>query len=452
MKDEKSKMEQRLQNMKKFYVKTEELINKLPDSVPGKVKATIKDAVLGDKELKALMDGIDSHRPPRFFLIGRTGVGKSSFINAICGSYVATVSDTRSCTRETEIYKCMDGNRVLMEICDTRGIAESIELDDKISAEKMLIDQITEFSPDVAILLLNCTHRDDVDSDVEFLKELAKTYEKINKNKLPIVVVVNKSDEMAPSRIKNPEEYTQSKKDKIEEVVQYYKEIIINKGLKINDIIAISSLIDWMLPDGTEIDVSDINSKLTTNEMESLEIAFDGRYHIEELLDILENAIPDLEAQMGLRMAARLNEVVKRIARHLSTIFASISAVVALTPIPVSDIYILIIVQAILVCLIALLSGRELTIETAIEFILSMGGVTGAGFVFRLIAQQSVKLVNSFLPGAGSAISSGIAAIGTYAMGMAAIGYYIDGTSLEEARKQYQKEKEKKKGLKDTKK
>ena len=448
MSNEKMKVEERLQNMKKFYVKTEKMINDLPDSVPGKVKDILKDAVLGDKELKELMDGIDSHRPPRFFLIGRTGVGKSSFINAICSSYVATVSDTRSCTEGVEIHKCIEGNRVLMEICDTRGIAESVEMDNRISAEQLLINQITEFSPDVAILMLNCTHRDDVDSDVEFLKKLAINYEKINKEKLPIIVVVNKCDEMAPSRFKDPSEYPQSKIEKIEEVVQYYKQIIINNGLKINDIIAVSSLIDWKLPNGEEIDVSDIN-KLTVNEIESLEIGFDGRYQMEKLLDILEKAIPDLEAQMGLRMAARLSEVARRISRKLTTIFSSISALVALTPIPVSDIYILIILQALLICFIALLSGRDLTIDTAIEFILSMGGIATAGYAFRFIAQQSAKLVNTFLPGAGSAISSGIAAVGTYAMGSAAIAYYIDGKSLEEARKLYIAERKNKKRAKE---
>ena len=83
------------------------------------------------------MDRIDSHRPPRIFLIGRTGVGKSSLINAICGSYVARVSDTHSCTERAQTHKCMDGDRVLMEMCDIRGIAESESLSDEVSAEEM---------------------------------------------------------------------------------------------------------------------------------------------------------------------------------------------------------------------------------------------------------------------------------------------------------------------------
>ena len=316
MKDDNMKIEQRLQNMKNIYVKAGDLIDNLPDAIPEKTRNSLKDAILGDKDLKQLMEGIDSNRPPRIFLIGRTGVGKSSLINALCGSYVASVSDTHSCTESAQIYNVMDGDRVLMEVCDTRGIAESESINSNTSAEQMLIDQINEFSPDVAILMLNCTHRDDVNSDVQFLKKLAQSYATINSLRLPIVVVVNKCDEMAPTRFKNPAEYPQNKIRKIEEVVQYYKGIIIKSGLKIDDIVAVSSLIDWRLADGTPVDVEVIDN-LPIHDIETLEMEFDGRYQIKKLLDILEYAIQDFEAKMGLRMAARLSEVVHRLANHL---------------------------------------------------------------------------------------------------------------------------------------
>ena len=56
-----------------------------------------------------------------------------------------------------------------------------------------------------------------------------------------------------------------------------------------------------MTPDGMEVDVESIDN-LPQCDIENLQVAFDGRYHIEELLDILEDAILDFEAQMGLRM------------------------------------------------------------------------------------------------------------------------------------------------------
>lgn len=400
MKDDSMKIEQRLQNMKNFYTKVGDLLDNLPDAIPEKARQKIRDTILGDEELKNLMDGVDSHRPPRIFLIGRTGVGKSSLINALCGAYVAPVSDTRSCTETAQTYQCKDGERTLMEILDTRGIAESDNLNAEISAEDMLINQVKEFSPDVAIFMLNCTHRDDVDSDVNFLKKLSESYAQAYNMRLPIVAVVNKCDEMAPSRLKNPNEYTESKTKKIAEQVQHYKEIIVKNNLKIDDIIAVSSLIDWMTADGTEIDADSIES-LPVSDIENLQIAFDGRYHIEELLNILEKAILDFSARMGLRMALKLQEVVRRIANQLNKSFSAMSATVALSPIPISDIYILLLLQGILVCLIASLSGRDISLDTAKEFVLSMGGIAGAGYGFRLLAQQASKILNVFWAGSG---------------------------------------------------
>ena len=438
MKDDSMKIEQRLQNMKNFYTKVGDLLDNLPDAIPEKARQKIRDTILGDEELKNLMDGVDSHRPPRIFLIGRTGVGKSSLINALCGAYVAPVSDTRSCTETAQTYQCKDGERTLMEILDTRGIAESDNLNAEISAEDMLINQVKEFSPDVAIFMLNCTHRDDVDSDVNFLKKLSESYAQAYNMRLPIVaVVVNKCDEMAPSRLKNPNEYTESKTKKIAEQVQHYKEIIVKNNLKIDDIIAVSSLIDWMTADGTEIDADSIES-LPISDIENLQIAFDGRYHIEELLNILEKAILDFSARMGLRMALKLQEVVRRIANQLNKSFSAMSATVALSPIPISDIYILLLLQGILVCLIASLSGRDISLDTAKEFVLSMGGIAGAGYGFRLLAQQASKILNVFWAGSGSAVSASIAALGTSAIGKAAIAYYIDDKTIEEAKSTFE--------------
>ena len=442
MKDNNMKIEQRLKNMKNFYNKAGEMIDNLPDAIPENIRIMLKNTILGDKDLNKLMEGIDTHRPPRIFLIGRTGVGKSSLINALCGTYIAHVSDTKSCTENAEIYECKENDRVMMEILDTRGIAESESLNEMISAEEMLINEINEFSPDVTIMMLNCTHRDDIISDVEFLKKLAKKYAKVNKKKLPIVVVVNKCDEMAPTRFKIPSEYPEKEINKINEVVQNYKSIIVKNGLKIDNIIAVSSLIDWQTPEGMEVAVEDIKN-LPKYDVDNLQIVFDGLYKIEELLDILEEAIIDFEAQMGLRMASRLKEVVNRIARQLNKIFSGISATIALTPIPVSDIYVLFILQCILVSLIASLSGRDISLDTAKEFIFSMGGIASAGYVFRLVAQQGAKFLNLVFPGSGSVVSSGIAVLGTSAIGNAAIIYYIDGETLDEAKNKFEEAKKK---------
>lgn len=446
MKNEREKIEKRLHNMKNFYLKFEETIENLPEQLPGNAKRIIKDAVLGDVELKKLMDGIDSNRPPRIFLTGRTGSGKSSLINAICGVYTAKVSDVKSGTPGMSIYHCKIGDRVVMDICDTRGLAESESLNDEISAEDLAISDINKFSPDVAILVLNATHRDEIDTDSAFLKKLSDSYKRINGVPLPLVVVINKADEVSPSRFKNPLEYPLNKKQNIAEIREYFRQIIVKSGLEFEEIISVSSLIDWMTPNGIEIDSNGINS-LSESEIFNLQISFDGRFQIEKLVEVLIDSIQDNSAKMGLRMATRLNEVIKRVANQLTITFSGIAAAIAATPIPIADIYVLILLQSTLVTLIASLSGREISIKSAREFVLSMGGVAGAGLVFREIAriavQQGSKFLNILFPGAGSAISSGVAAIGTKAIGSAAISYYLEDSSIKEAKSKFIKENKK---------
>ena len=119
-----------------------------------------------------------------------------------------------------------------------------------------------------------------------------------------------------------------------------------------------------------------------------------------------------------------------------------IPGAVALTPIPIADVYILLILQSLLVSLIASLSGRDLSLETARDFILSLGGVVGAGYTFRVIAHQGSKFLNLFWPGVGSAVSATIASTGTAAIGRAAISYYIDGNDLNVVKAKFEASKE----------
>ena len=66
-----------------------------------------------------------------------------------------------------------------------------------------------------------------------------------------------------------------------------------------------------------------------------------------------------------------------------------------------------------------------------------MGGIAGAGYAFRLVAQQASKFLNAMWPGSGSAVSSAIAATGTTAIGKTAVAYYIDDISIEEAKDKF---------------
>ena len=99
------------------------------------------------------------------------------------------------------------------------------------------------------------------------------------------------------------------------------------------------------------------------------------------------------------------------------------------TPIPVSDIYILLALQAVLIMMISYLAGQDVSYESAKKMLLSLGGAGIAGLAFRTLAQQAAKLLNLILPGAGSFVSAGVAGAGTYAMWQGAIACYFDHIS-----------------------
>lgn len=85
---------------------------------------------------------MESRDPPQFlFVIGQSGAGKSSFINAILGSKAARVNASESQTEECTAYLVRSGPIAPIVLVDTPGL-----LDDRGRDEKMgkLIAQTTK--------------------------------------------------------------------------------------------------------------------------------------------------------------------------------------------------------------------------------------------------------------------------------------------------------------------
>lgn len=400
MKDDKTLILERLESVRKYYEKFEDMLDDLPFFIPKSTKKMLKKYLGQDKELEALMESISTQRPPRLLIAGDRGVGKSALVNALCRARIVETSpyggeNVDRVVNDIDIYACKRGDETEIEIFETSTYK---------TAEK--ITQIINFKPDAAILLLDSSRDVDIHSQLEFFEDLKKKIEGSGGNKLPLIVAITKVDEASDQTYEElVDEGEMGKKialsvdidrNQLRESLSKYRGTILAHGNIVDEIVAVSSL---------------------------------NLYNFDELRRIIEDVMVDPNAQMGFRMTFRLSEVLSGVSNRLVKLFSGMAAVIALTPIPVADLYVLLILQGLMVALIARLSGRDVNLKTGIEFILSLGGVTLAGFGLRTVAQQAAKFAN-FLPFAGSAISSTIAATGTNAIGKAAVAHFISDLPL----------------------
>nr|WP_289039437.1 GTPase [uncultured Allobacillus sp.] len=404
---------------------TTNILDELDIEIPEVARKQIIN-IIHSEEIKQIVNDIQTRRPPRIVLMGRSGVGKSSLINAMFGAYLAETSAVEVGTVEHEFFQYTKNGQVLFEIIDTRGIKENINQMSH-SAEEDLNVVIEEFQPDAFLFLTNGADRSTLKKDAEDLKEIFNRMS----IKPPLITVITRMDELEPSRLKDPSKYTDQKIRNFKQKERQVEYVLHEVGLTHSFIVPISAYIEW--------DHEDPES-LTPEEREQLSIAFDGRYNIDELFNVLEDNI-DFNAVIDLMFNYRIDLAIEKIAKVFVQRFSAAGSAVGLSPMPVADILVLLPIQIAEVILIAHLGGTKIDGKSAREFILSLGAVSLFGFGLRFVAQQGAKLLN-VVPGAGSAISGAIAYSGTYSVGKAAIAYYVKGNSLEEAKKEAEAAKE----------
>lgn len=145
---------------------------------------------------------------------------------------------------------------------------------------------------------------------------------------------------------------------------------------------------------------------------------------VESVGDRLCDYVPE-EAQLEMARFFNARAAQARLAGTVLKSFGAVAGVVGMNPLPLADFPVLLTLQMFMVSLIIYASGREFSLRLAGEFAASLGIGFGAGLVFRETARAAVKI----LPVWGHMISGGVAGAGTYALGRAAIAYYIEGKS-----------------------
>ncbi len=147
-------------------------------------------------------------------------------------------------------------------------------------------------------------------------------------------------------------------------------------------------------------------------------------------LEILCAALP-APAQLEFARLTNARKAQAFIASSLLKSFSAVCGVIALQPIPLADLPILATLQSLMVGMIIHTTGRPVTLKLVGEFLSALGLSVGAGFVFREAARAAVKIV----PFWGNAVSGFVAGAGTYAIGRAAIAYFVDDSPIQETRR-----------------
>ncbi|MGB5813549.1 MAG: hypothetical protein WBG86_23635 [Polyangiales bacterium] len=144
-------------------------------------------------------------------------------------------------------------------------------------------------------------------------------------------------------------------------------------------------------------------------------------FGLEGLSEAIVLALP-MEARLeAARALTRARDARIRIGNEIVQACTAVSVTVGVTPIPLSDMVLLGPLQAMMVSSLAYLGGRTWSGTTLAEWLASLGIVGTLGMGLRFSAQTIAK----FVPGAGNAVSAGVAGAGTTAMGQSAIKYFL---------------------------
>jgi uncharacterized protein (DUF697 family) len=128
------------------------------------------------------------------------------------------------------------------------------------------------------------------------------------------------------------------------------------------------------------------------------------------------------EAQLEMARFSDASKAQARLAAMVLKSFGAVAGVIGMQPLPLADFPGLLALQMFMVALIIHVSGRDFSLRLAGEFVASLGIGFSAGLAFRETARAAIKI----LPFWGHMISGGVAGAGTYAMGRAAIAYFIE--------------------------
>jgi len=392
---------------KQFLKEVDELVETL---IPEKYKDTVQRVLIGPA-LKELEELIDESRPPVFYLVGRSGHGKSSLINALSNQKVAEVGDIKPQTAESVDYLITFPEQyATWRVVDSRGLFETTPPEGKepIDTTQKVIQDINKYKVDIILHVISAPEVRNLAHDLEVFSKILNETKRSLGVELPVIVVLTKPDTLGNPREWPPKEYPR-KAALILELLEYMgKEVLKSDYESLDKNFPYKGI---LLKNDQYVAVIPVTS------------LWEDLWNIETLSLFIGDKLPK-SALLDYAQAQGRKALLKKISNSLIKRFSLIAGGIGVTPIPVGDIFILTPLQILMIAIIGGLSCRPVSIKTAKEYLTAAGINLGTAAGLREAARAVLKIV---APGLGHAISGAIAAAGTYGIGKAAEYYFFEG-------------------------
>jgi uncharacterized protein (DUF697 family)/GTPase SAR1 family protein len=381
-----------------------------------------KAAPMSDKRSKGLMDTaigtaisdmetlINESRAPRLYVMGRSGVGKSSLINALANQDVAEVGSVEPTTVESTPYHISFSERYSSwDVIDSRGLFESVSPDGDVPADTvdLLREDLKEYRPD---LILHVMSPDQVRAGKEDFETINQLRSELGSLFPPVLYCLNKVDTHAAPNQWPPEDHPEVA-GKIKRNLDFVADVIGEESKEPFE--STQPLYGY-----------EFDSKAHIGVVPTF-LLQEPYWNVETLSWMLGSYLPE-SAQLQFFQAQRREDLMRRFSRRTTNRFSTIAAGIGGAPTPVADLPILLGLQFLLIGLVGGFSCREMTPESASEYVSAMGGTAVTGFVARSIARTLFE----FVPIAGAAISASVAFTTTWALGRSAEQYFFDNETI----------------------
>ncbi len=378
-------------------------------TLPPEAREWLKKNIMGAafSEIEKL---IVESRPPVLYVMGRSGHGKSSLINALAGRKVAEVGHIKPRTIGADpYYISFPEFYAEWTIVDSRGIFETTTPEGAPQKDALVQvkEDIKKYRPDVILHVIAAPETRTLENDFKAFAEVKKVMAKESGAPAPSIMVVNKVDVIGNPRDWPIEEHA-NKAGLVKELLDYVSDDVL--GCPREKIDLNSSIKGYILTGGDYVGIVPVCVRDT------------DEWNVTTLSSFIGEYLPD-SALLDFYQAQQRKELLQRVSTSIIRRFSAIGTAIGSTPVPIADIAVLTPLQLLLVALVAGLSCRPFSLDSVSEFTAASGVNVGAAFGARQLARQLVK----FVPVAGLPASGAIAGATTFGIGKSAEAYFFHG-------------------------